>query len=618
MPRFIWRPISGIFGNMIQWIFPIAVRACVILALTISIVGNATAADVANGPKHIDQRIQQLGDQSYFVRQKAQEELAKLGFEAFDALSEATTNDDLEIASRAKYLLRLMRVQWSTETDPPEVKKCLQDYEFDVPAAREAKMRVLAALPNEQGVAALCRLVRFERSPLLSKSAALALLNSRINAKAPDAAVIETVRKGLGDSKRPGATWLLAWTRLGSKPDAVMTEWNTLIENEQKQLRSDSHETTPEIVAGLIHFQIARLKQLGKTDQAMAAIRRLLDLQRGDLESLAELLDWLVDQKAWKAVDELSQRYPQQIAAEPGLLYLQAQAYAEQGQKEKADKTAALALKLYPNQQHRDLLRHLLAAQLLRERGQFVWARREFEQIITRAGNAKNDELMALAQSYLSEMLHDQEQDLDASKVLEGLVKAIDSGRVTETELNGRQPSEIRSRMLYFAACHWQKKGDAVQQREALDKALKADSGDIDVLIACYRLPKQTPEYHAEIVNLIKQEAANQQTMIAAEPDNPSPYNQYAWLIGNTEGDLDEAIRCSQKSLDLLQQMPEMKINQGGYCDTLAHVYFSKGDLENAVKQEAHAAELDPYSGLIQRELKLFRQKLKEKKEEKP
>ncbi len=45
--------------------------------------------------------IEQLGDNRYAVRQQAQEELARLGPEAFDALSEAQNNDDVEIASRA-------------------------------------------------------------------------------------------------------------------------------------------------------------------------------------------------------------------------------------------------------------------------------------------------------------------------------------------------------------------------------------------------------------------------------------------------------------------------------------------------------------------------------------
>ena len=114
-----------------------------------------------------------------------------------------------------------------------------------------------------------------------------------------------------------------------------MTQWTKLIDDEQKLARSSANETSPEIIAGLTRFQIARLKKLGKTDEAMVAIRRLVDLERGNPESLAELLEWLVEQKAWKAVDELARRFAAQFAVEPGLLYTLAQAYAEQGQKDR-------------------------------------------------------------------------------------------------------------------------------------------------------------------------------------------------------------------------------------------------------------------------------------------
>ena len=85
----------------------------------------APQATVSAG--QIDKLIEQLGDEDYYVRQRAQDELARLGFEAFDDLTAATTHEDLEIAARAKYLLRLMRVEWTVKSDPPEVQKLLRD-----------------------------------------------------------------------------------------------------------------------------------------------------------------------------------------------------------------------------------------------------------------------------------------------------------------------------------------------------------------------------------------------------------------------------------------------------------------------------------------------------------
>ena len=540
----------------------IVARSFLALALAVVLVGRGPAAETpkpdtrstankAVSAEQIDRLVKQLGDKDYYVRQRAQDELARLGFGAFDALTAATTNDDLEIASRAKYLLRLMRVEWTAENDPPEVKTLLHGYEFEDDRSRESKMTALASLPDGQGTAALCRLVRFETSSRLSKTAAIALLGSQPIAEPPGAAVVEIVRKSLNGCKRPAAAWLLAWSRLSAEPAAVMSQWNSLTENERELLLRSPIETNQEIVAGLTRFQIAQLKKLGKDKEAMAAIRRLVELERGNPESLAELLDWLIEQKAWQAVDDLAIRFAHRFAIEPGLLYMLAQAYAEQGahQKERADETANRALLLFPGKQREDLLRHWLVAQRLRQRGQFAWARREFEHIIDQGGDAENDELRATAQCLLAEMEHDQAQDLDAATVLQKLVEALDAGKLTEAKLGHRKANEVRARMNYFFACHWQAQGERAKQREYLDRALKADPGDVDVLIACYRLAGQPADYHAKIVALIKKEAAASQELIAEtanreqtaeESELASLYNQFAWLIGNTEGNLDE------------------------------------------------------------------------------
>jgi tetratricopeptide (TPR) repeat protein len=83
--------------------------------------------------------------------------------------------------------------------------------------------------------------------------------------------------------------------------------------------------------------------------------------------------------------------------------------------------------------------------------------------------------------------------------------------------------------------------------------------------------------------------------------------NQYAWLIGNTRGDFDEAIRLSQRSL-------ELKPETSGYMDTLAHCYAGKKDFANAVKWQTKAVKLDPHSGQIVRALERFQKALAEEK----
>ena len=569
---------------------------------------DAPASKAAASPERIDKLIRELGNKDYYVRQRAQDELARMGFDAIEALDAATADDDLEVAYRAKYLLRLMRVEWTTEGDSAEVKNCLRNYENMDGRSRIVRMQMLARLPDSKGVAALCRLVRFEKSSLLSKTAATILLFPGRTAEPPSPAAVEIVRKSLPNSKRPGAVWLWAWTRLASDPKTAMPEWAKLIDAEMSLLQQTPEESSVEIVARLTRFQVAWLKKMGKSDEALVAIRRLVALSQDDTQSMTELLAWLIEQKAWKAVDELAQRFAGRFASEPVLLYMLAQAYGERGEKERSKATAQRAFRLYPGKQDQQLAHHYTVAQQLRTRGQFDWARREYEYVIAQGG--EEEQLAANARILLARMLHEQMQDFDAATVLEKLVAGLDSGKVQESSLYNCQAKEMRSLRHYCSACYWASKNDVARQRAALDKALEADPEDLDSLIACYRLPGQSAEFHAKTVNSIKDLAVKLHDAISADPRNPFMYNQYAWLVGNTEGDLDEAVRCSLKSVEL---RPE----EGSYYDTLGHAYFGKGDYENAVKYQTRAVELERYSGIIRYKLEVFRKKLEEKKKQK-
>ena len=136
--------------------------------------------------------------------------------------------------------------------------------------------------------------------------------------------------------------------------------------------------------------------------------------------------------------------------------------------------------------------------------------------------------------------------------------------------------------------------------REYLEKGLADDPSDIDVLIACYRLPHPAPDYRRKMAQLIDRAAADLRERIGDEPDLATNYNQFAWLIGNTEGNLDEALLYSRKSLELAP-------DTGGYYDTLARVCYARGEYEKAVKYQAKALEFEPHSGQMHKQLAVFK-----------
>lgn len=579
-----------------------------LVILAVAAAGLLAAEQGDAQDKRVEQLIQQLGDKDYFVRQRAQIELAKLGFEAFDALTAAENHEDLEIATRVKYLLRLMRVNWTVAEDPPEVKRYLANYESLPPDDRLAAMRNLSGLPEGVGIPALCRLIRFEKSQRLSKRAAVEILGRQPPDQPPSAELADTLRKNFGHNRRKAAGWLMTYVGFRDDPQKALASWIKLVDEELAVLKRKPGDSDPVVAAALVRCQINWLAKLGRKQQAVAAMWKLIDLNKGDPESLAELLDWLVEQKAWDAIGKVAERFADRFAKAPIFLYTLAQAQMAQGKKALAEETAQRAHALHSGPQPDDLVTHLMTAFTLRRRGLFAWAERELRYVIAKT---TNQNLAVTARSSLAEMLHDRGNELAAAEVLKPLVEAMGKRPNVLAEAIGRSPGAFGARMNLFYANHWGEQGDRQEQRKRLEAALAADPTDCDVLIACYRLPGSDDAWRARIKGLIEKSADLLRQQIAEHPDEALYYNQFAWLIGNTEGDFNEALKCSKKSI-------ELEPNAGGYYDTLGRVYYGKGDYANAVKFQSKAARLDPHSGLIAKQLALFQKALARQKQKAP
>ena len=93
-------------------------------------------------------------------------------------------------------------------------------------------------------------------------------------------------------------------------------------------------------------------------------------------------------------------------------------------------------------------------------------------------------------------------------------------------------------------------------------------------------------------------------------PEAPGFYNEIAWLVANTEGDFDEAVALSQKSIELAQASGDSPHRLGGLLDTLAHCYYAKKDYASAVEYQQEAAQLDSHTQSIKRALVRFREAL--------
>lgn len=485
--------------------------------------------------QRIAQWVQQLGDADYNVRQQAQRELGELGFAAFDALVEASKHDDLEVATRARYLLRLIRVEWSSADDPPAIRQLMSVYPNEPVEIRHGYMRLLAGMPDAAGIPALCRLVRFEQSDVLSKQAAIEIIKAEPIPESDRKRFAENLAKHLTPGPRPGVAWLLTHLKFHADARAALAAWTKIAQSEEELLKHKASLSSPEIVTIL--------------------------------------------------------------------LYRQARAEAELDDRQAADKTAQRALAVCPvDEKWADS--HRLAAYLVLRWGFVEWAQAEFQSLV----ESEKALIQAFGRRALAEIQHDQGNDQTAAETLQAVVQLIDDGELSDPGPRGTTRGELLGRVNYYRACHWKSEGQLDKYRQSLDAAVAADPAELDALIARHRLDDVEPQYHAKTVAMIEAAAATLRQEIAAEPNSPSAYNQFAWLVGNTEGDPAEALKYARTAVQLSP-------NAAAYHDTLAHVYFHQGDYDAAVQSQTRAVELEPRSELIRKQLEVFREKQREENE---
>ncbi|HVU87388.1 MAG TPA: hypothetical protein VHD36_08700 [Pirellulales bacterium] len=606
-------------------LFTIAPRARLLAAAgLLTGVGLGTQLRAADPNAGLADRVQglivRLGDNDYFVRERAQGELGKIGFEAFDALEVAAENDDIEIASRAKALVNQMQIEWTTADDPPEVKKQLHNYGLKDEAAHIALIAPLAEIPGDKGLPVLCRLVRFDKSPVLSKLAALAIIEQKKPGAESWPAREKTIKEVLGNSPRAAAEWLRTYLAAQQDPAAAIEAWGKLAELEQHAM---PQHTQPQIVCALWRQQVAVLRKLDRRDEAVASMMKIVDLEEGHSETLAELVRWLVEQEAWDVVDTVAKRFADRIDREPILLYTLAQAQQVRGNEALAQQTAERALKLNEGNSFDKLVQHVEAARELQRRGMLKWCQQEYMHVISTG--APGDFITLFAQRGLAELAHDQGDDALAAKVWEEAVKAREAkeknkeGDVQDLANRFGPIETMRARMHFFKACRYLAEGNTAEQLVELKAGLEDDPTEIDVLIAMYHYPNLDAELKEKTRRLLNESIESFRRDIQESPDDATNYNQLAWLIANTEGDPQEARRNSERSLEIIRAQSDDKegrSSEAGYLDTLARCHYACGDLVRAVETQTKAIELDPHSGQMRKQLKLFKSEL-EKSERK-
>jgi tetratricopeptide (TPR) repeat protein len=572
--------------------------------------------------QRIARLIEQLGAEDFGLRERAQSELSQLGLEAYDALHAAQSHHDPEIALRARYLVRSMSVRWFADSDSPKVVAVLKEY-GDLPEEqRRNRIDRLATLENRLGVGPLIRLARFETIEPLAKYAALKILELPPPTEKTELAELsKSIEAIAASSKRTAAGWLRLYAQTLADPAASLAGWSAATKAEHELHAKNPEKSSKEIVRDLYRVHVELLKRLKRSDEAIAVIRRTFSLLDGTPEQVQEIVDWLMTQQAWPTALEVMNQFDATVQENARLLYRLAATYDKLQQPEKAADAAAKALALKPE----NLEDHILIGITLEYTpGLAKWAENEYRQVLKTATPGSVTEFSA--RFHLSERLHDRLQELPAAEVLQPVcdLMAKDASAKETCVRARRDPEKVPARMHYLYACHYHEQRDTAKERQHLKSALAADETDADVLIAMHRLPDADEEwkaltrkaidaavsgFRAEVtdgrasVDMADSESARQSGLYVLAV----ACNQYAWLVGNTYGDFEEAVKLSEEAVKISQEVVDLKSHLAGFLDTLGRCQYAAGELVKAVENQSRAAELSPDSGQIRRQLDFFK-----------
>lgn len=559
----------------------------------------------ASDPAAIAKLVEQLGSDQFALRRHAEEELTRLGPAAQEQLKLAEQSDDLEVAERASYILQSMRVDWIRPQDAPEVRRALARFGDLSRDEKQHRIQLLAALPNGQGLPALCRIARLEHVPGVARQSALAMLRQKPPTEGAPA-ILDACRQELQGDVRPAAAWIELWLREQADRHATLADWNKAIDAELKLYQAKSPDTDFTTVSALMQRRLDLCNELKLVDETTAGLLAIVDLINEDEDrpqfdaSLVWAIAWIVEHDRWDVLNQLYQKYRGEIHGDRKLLYRYAAALSRSGQTDEANKLAERAFSMKVDEP----IDRVSIAAAIADIGAVDWALREYKTAIEAMPPLSYESLIARRE--VSTWLHDRQDYKGASDVLLEFFQRIQAKenrlalRELRQQLDGTQYlNAIEGRQLLYQANHHHSRGEFDLERETLEKAYEKYDDDPDILIAMFRMPDASEEYKQRTRDRIAKMAESYANQIDDSPEDPSKYNQWAWLVSNTEGDFAQAVQHSLHSLELSPDEPS-------YLDTLGRCYFSAGDVENAIKSQRKAVELAPQYQIMRRQLAEF------------
>ena len=530
----------------------------------------------------IQQWVQQLGNDSFLVRQRAESLLIRAGIQAYSELQRAKQNPDVEIVRRAEYILSQIE-QVSLNTENREAAYWIELYMLEPNPAFKARIIWLLADPNldltkGEGLQTLCRLARFEENSALRLEAAKSLIASPPISPTARQQWYQDIRDYIHSTDESEilqrvADYAKLWCELDSTDEKITPEF-------QERVRQVSTET------------LRLLERPENRIQAGSKIDILLHY------AVAELQD---------AVGLIADR----------------------------DKTAALALSIEPGpiqtpepiqqiglEDGLPMDEHYQTGLYLKQRYRVHWAIAHLRKVTEseksdallriRGGRHVAEAASCLMDYALASTFVDKHVDIlkNANHEL-GADEIIARAQRWQTYCTAEQAAAVEN---------WEDVRKSIMQAWAVDLpgycSIWGDSThlDLDLLIIAHRLCKQLPDIDNEFRDKMSSQLAKTWTGIVADYENASfdsrqiqtviTFNTAAWLLANTDGDY-------QSALTLIEEALKIEPDDIAVLDTLAHVYFLGGKFAEAVRIQEQVVRLAPEMVVFQRALERFKQYFK-------
>lgn len=577
----------------------------------------------------VKQLIEQLGDDEYLLRQRAETQLLERGAEVFAELQAAEKNADLEVATRAKYLLTQISIEWTRPADPPAVRSIMSRYGELSLQLKLRKIRELSNLEDQQGFAALCRIARFDSSSgVVARYAALAILDKGLLPTARIEPAVAMLRGELSEDPEAPTSWVAVYVDQLQSAEQVDPRWADLVDQEMALLAEKSGQTSEFLTLSLLRSFLDLGVQLSDDRAILSGLQRRIDLdRRRDGRIAAGLIDaitWVVDRGQWGALSLLEDSFVNEIKQSRRVLYHLALAREREGRVDDAELVSREALALVDEDwEERNSCGDLIAA-----RGHHDWAEREWNAVVESAEVTNIESLMArtsLGMFRINDRLeHKAAADLLAETIdaIEADPQILQSYKSDQYEKNNEPLlgylTQARANRDFFLAAHYARQGDFDKEREHLEQAYQLEPENADIIIAMYHSKEASDAYRKQTrARLVSAKSKLESVILSIKrkAKRSSPQlnrllahhcNHWAWLVSNTEGDFAKAVKYSQQSLELQPGSPS-------YLDTLGRCHYAAGDIENALKVQREAVSKQPHLMVMQRQLQLFEETLRDR-----